>query len=190
MRRPWRLTDLFAFTVLQVDGEVVGDLGGETIRDRFAEARTIGFHGQGVEPVGPIRLFLPPLFVTVMVETLQRVPISTFDHCAHSGSRSSVIAAFRLSRLVRFRPWAEFAPTVYRIASRRVPARTSAPISVSPSDLAAMIRWKPSASQYSAPSKNTVACGKPASTTYDLHQPSPSILLDTASMLPTISIRT
>jgi len=52
---------------LQVDGDVVGDLGGEAIRDRFTEAQAIGIHRQGVASAGPIRLFLPPLFVTVMV---------------------------------------------------------------------------------------------------------------------------
>jgi hypothetical protein len=51
-----------AFVRLKVDGEGVGDLGGEAIRDRFVEARTIGVHGQGGAPAGPIRFFLPALF--------------------------------------------------------------------------------------------------------------------------------
>jgi hypothetical protein len=40
-----------------------GISGGEAIRDWLTEARTIGIHGQVVEPVGPICLFLPPLLV-------------------------------------------------------------------------------------------------------------------------------
>jgi hypothetical protein len=58
-----RLTDLFAFAVLQVDGEVVWDLRRESIHDGLVEARAIVVHGQVVEPVGPIGLFLPALLV-------------------------------------------------------------------------------------------------------------------------------
>jgi hypothetical protein len=46
---------------LQVDGDVVGDLGGKTNRSRFVEARTVDIHGQVVVPAGSIRLFLPAL---------------------------------------------------------------------------------------------------------------------------------
>jgi hypothetical protein len=59
-----RLTDLFAFAILHVDGEAVGDLGREGIQEWFAEARAIGVrHWQVTHPLCPPRLFLPPRLV-------------------------------------------------------------------------------------------------------------------------------
>jgi len=79
-----RLTDLFALAVLQVNGEVVGDLGREAIHDRLIEARTIGVrHWQVIEPVRPLRLFLPALFVDFRDRHLGE-PVRSL-HIARSG---------------------------------------------------------------------------------------------------------
>src|SRR5690606_15668573 len=96
---------------------------------------------------------------TVLSLTAHSRAISAFDHCTHSGSRSSRSMALRLSSLVRRSPCCEFAPTEYRIASRAVPGCTSASMVSEPICLAAATRWKPSARMCRSPSRKTVTGG-------------------------------
>jgi len=63
--------------------------------------------------------------LTKGVLTAQRRAISRSDHCPHSSSCSSMSTARRLSALERRTPWSAFAPAECRMASRKLPWRTS-----------------------------------------------------------------
>jgi hypothetical protein len=115
---------------LQVDGDVVGDLGREAIRDRFVEARTIGGHGQGVEPCWPDPPRPATAYSSIFATVIPASPsgastsrersgwkISTANWKAAPGASSGRYDAFslrrfiasRLSRFDCFSPWAALA---------------------------------------------------------------------------------